>query len=186
MLGQKGQWSRPLVREPRSSVLTSDWRRLIPIAEAAGGRHVAGLSAAGQMQSDICEPVCSILLFGVNNETPAAGVIGNLVSLPRAKNGKEPSVLLFLDRDDVAAQSSAARITEPEATAMDVGAWLRELGLEQYEAAFRAHAVDAEILPTLTDRQMAWPLARTCCHSVVWRSPPAGADDGRSGRRPSP
>jgi hypothetical protein len=34
------------------------------------------------MHSDICEPVRSILLFGVNNETPAAGVIGNLVSLP--------------------------------------------------------------------------------------------------------
>jgi class 3 adenylate cyclase len=33
---------------------------------------------------------------------------------------------------------------------MDVGAWLRELGLEQYEAAFRANDVDAEVLPTLT------------------------------------
>src|SRR5690242_16909542 len=33
---------------------------------------------------------------------------------------------------------------------MDVAAWLRALGLEQYEAAFRANAVDAELLPTLT------------------------------------
>ena len=33
---------------------------------------------------------------------------------------------------------------------MDVGAWLRELGLEQYEAAFRENDVDAEVLPTLT------------------------------------
>ena len=33
---------------------------------------------------------------------------------------------------------------------MDVGDWLRELGLEQYEAAFRENAVDAEVLPTLT------------------------------------
>jgi hypothetical protein len=33
---------------------------------------------------------------------------------------------------------------------MDVGAWLRELGLEQYEAAFRENAVDAELLPKLT------------------------------------
>ena len=33
---------------------------------------------------------------------------------------------------------------------MDVGAWLRELGLEQYEAAFRENAVTAELLPTLT------------------------------------
>jgi class 3 adenylate cyclase len=34
--------------------------------------------------------------------------------------------------------------------AVDVGAWLRELGLEQYEAAFRENAVDAEVLPRLT------------------------------------
>jgi SAM domain (Sterile alpha motif) len=34
--------------------------------------------------------------------------------------------------------------------AMDVGMWLRELGLEQYEVAFRENAVDAEVLPRLT------------------------------------
>src|SRR3954468_12306781 len=33
---------------------------------------------------------------------------------------------------------------------MDVGGWLRELGLEQYEAAFRENAITAELLPTLT------------------------------------
>jgi class 3 adenylate cyclase/predicted ATPase len=33
---------------------------------------------------------------------------------------------------------------------MDVGAWLRNLGLEQYEAAFRDNSVDADILPRLT------------------------------------
>src|SRR6201994_3382370 len=37
---------------------------------------------------------------------------------------------------------------------MDVGAWLRELGLEQYEAAFRENGVDAEVLPTLTDEEL--------------------------------
>jgi hypothetical protein len=46
------------------------------------GSRDAGLSAAEQMHSDICEPVCSIRLFGVNNETSAAGVTGKLVSLP--------------------------------------------------------------------------------------------------------
>src|SRR3954454_11728884 len=102
------------------------------------------------MQSGIGEPVGSILLLGVNNETPAAGVIGKLVSLPRAKNGKGPSVLLFLDRDDVTAQSSAARITEPEETAVDVGEWLKSLGLEQYEAAFRDNRIDIRVLPKLT------------------------------------
>src|SRR5262245_52675734 len=33
---------------------------------------------------------------------------------------------------------------------MDVGAWLRTLGLEQYEAAFRDNSVDADVLPRLT------------------------------------
>jgi len=33
---------------------------------------------------------------------------------------------------------------------MDIGGWLRELGLGQYEAAFRDNAVDSEILPNLT------------------------------------
>src|SRR5690242_4746296 len=33
---------------------------------------------------------------------------------------------------------------------MDVGVWLRELGLEQYEAAFHENAVDTQVLPRLT------------------------------------
>jgi len=33
---------------------------------------------------------------------------------------------------------------------MIIGAWLRELGLGQYEAAFRDNAVDGAILPKLT------------------------------------
>src|SRR3954447_5853592 len=37
---------------------------------------------------------------------------------------------------------------------MDVGAWLRELGLEQYEAAFHENDVDAEMLPTLTGEEL--------------------------------
>ena len=41
-------------------------------------------------------------------------------------------------------------ITEPEDAAVDVGSWLRNLGLEQHEAAFRENGVDGEILPTLT------------------------------------
>jgi len=31
---------------------------------------------------------------------------------------------------------------------MDVADWLRALGLDQYEAAFRANDVDAELLPS--------------------------------------
>src|SRR5690242_11552738 len=34
--------------------------------------------------------------------------------------------------------------------AMDVAAWLRQLGLEQYALAFRENGIDAELLPSLT------------------------------------
>ena len=34
---------------------------------------------------------------------------------------------------------------------MDVEAWLRSLGLEQYEAIFRENAIDETVLPHLTD-----------------------------------
>ena len=33
---------------------------------------------------------------------------------------------------------------------MDLGGWLRNLGLEQYEAAFRENAIDDTVLPSLT------------------------------------
>jgi hypothetical protein len=35
--------------------------------------------------------------------------------------------------------------------AMDVGGWLRSLGLGQYEADFRDNKIDAQLLPRLTD-----------------------------------
>ena len=33
---------------------------------------------------------------------------------------------------------------------MDLGGWLRRLGLEQYEAAFRENEIDDTVLPSLT------------------------------------
>jgi len=42
-----------------------------------------------------------------------------------------------------------ARRTELGRT-MDLGGWLRNLGLEQYEAAFRENAIDDTVLPSLT------------------------------------
>jgi class 3 adenylate cyclase/tetratricopeptide (TPR) repeat protein len=45
---------------------------------------------------------------------------------------------------------SAASVTEPEETAVDVASWLRDLGLERYEATFRENDLDAELLPNLT------------------------------------
>jgi class 3 adenylate cyclase/tetratricopeptide (TPR) repeat protein len=37
---------------------------------------------------------------------------------------------------------------------MDLGGWLRSLGLEQYEAAFRENAIDDSVLPDLTDKHL--------------------------------
>ena len=37
-----------------------------------------------------------------------------------------------------------------QAPSRDVADWLRKLGLEQYEPAFRANDVDAQVLPRLT------------------------------------
>ena len=44
---------------------------------------------------------------------------------------------------------------------MDIGAWLRGLGLERYERAFQDGAIDSEVLPELTDehlRELGLPL----------------------------
>jgi hypothetical protein len=37
---------------------------------------------------------------------------------------------------------------------MDVGDWLRMLGLDQYEAVFRENEIDADVLPELTDQHL--------------------------------
>ena len=37
---------------------------------------------------------------------------------------------------------------------MDVGDWLRGLGLGQYEALFRESDIDPEVLPELTDQHL--------------------------------
>ena len=39
--------------------------------------------------------------------------------------------------------------------AMDVGGWLRNLVLDKYEAAFREHAIDMDVLAELTDGELA-------------------------------
>ena len=55
---------------------------------------------------------------------------------------------------------------------MDLGSWLRGLGLGQYEAAFRENAIDPSILLDLTDQDLekiwcpAWPSPQApACHS---------------------
>jgi len=37
---------------------------------------------------------------------------------------------------------------------VDVGAWLRNLGLGQYEVAFLENEIDVEVLPDLTDADL--------------------------------
>src|SRR5260370_19782095 len=37
---------------------------------------------------------------------------------------------------------------------MDVGDWLRSLGLGRYEAAFRENEIDADVVPELTDADL--------------------------------
>ena len=37
---------------------------------------------------------------------------------------------------------------------MNVGDWLRSLGLSQYEAVFRESAIEADVLPELTDQHL--------------------------------
>ena len=38
---------------------------------------------------------------------------------------------------------------------MDIAAWLRGLGLERYEPAFRENEIDAEVLPDLTESDLS-------------------------------
>ena len=38
---------------------------------------------------------------------------------------------------------------------MDIPAWLRSLGLERYEPAFRENEIDAEVVPQLTEAHLA-------------------------------
>ena len=57
---------------------------------------------------------------------------------------------------------------------MDIGGWLRSLGLEEYETAFRENKVDAAVLPKLTaeDLKDLGVAAVSCYADCSWaRSP---------------
>ena len=43
---------------------------------------------------------------------------------------------------------------EERGAPLDIGVWLRGLGLEQYEAIFRDNAIDAEVLPALSEADL--------------------------------
>ena len=43
---------------------------------------------------------------------------------------------------------------------MDIGGWLRSLGLERYEAAFRENEIDEKVLPNRDGRGLEGPWRR--------------------------
>ena len=52
---------------------------------------------------------------------------------------------------------------------MDVGVWLRGLGLGRYEAAFRENEIDSKVLPKLTAEDL-----KGLCHVAVPRARSVG------------
>src|SRR5262249_38709537 len=46
------------------------------------------------------------------------------------------------------------RHQQAKGPAMDIGAWLRDLGLGRYEATFRENEIDADALPELTEAHL--------------------------------
>jgi hypothetical protein len=80
---------------------------------------------------------------------------------------------------------------------MDVADWLRKLGLEQYEPAFRANEIDARVLPSLTAEDLkdlgvnlvghrrrlldAIAALRTRTEGSPLPDPPPPAEEGRVG-----
>ena len=59
---------------------------------------------------------------------------------------------------------------------MDVGAWLRGLGLGQYEGAFRDSEIEADILPELTETDLE------TIHLPFWTPKANPKGDSESGR----
>src|SRR5271165_3973763 len=80
---------------------------------------------------------------------------------------------------------------------MDVGDWLRSLGLGQYEAAFRENAIDGKVLPKLTAEDLKdlgvnlvghRRMMLSAIEALSGRAPGAarrGRPSDRRGRRPS-
>jgi hypothetical protein len=64
----------------------------------------------------------------------------------------------------------------------DIAAWLHDLGLECYEQAFRDNAIDAEVLPALTDADLE-KLAVLSCPFVKRRARLDGPGPGTAGER---
>ena len=59
---------------------------------------------------------------------------------------------------------------------MDIGGWLRSLGLGQYETVFRENGIEADVLHDLTDQDLEK------LGGVAWPSPQTIAGDRRAKR----
>jgi len=71
---------------------------------------------------------------------------------------------------------------------MDIGGWLRSLGLERYEAAFRENEIDDTVLPSLTAEDLK-DLVSVLLDIVVRCSMPLlswGLTRARKRRQPKP
>ncbi|KAA2212884.1 ATP-binding protein [Teichococcus oryzae] len=75
---------------------------------------------------------------------------------------------------------------------IDVGAWLRAIGLAQYEAAFRDNHIDAAILPSLTAEDLreigvsSVGHRRRLLEAIADLRPAAGREAGREAAAPAP
>ena len=68
--------------------------------------------------------------------------------------------------------------------AMDVGGWLRRLGLEQYEAAFRENDIDETVLPSLTHENLKELGVASLGHRVKLLDAIAALRNNASGNAP--
>jgi len=84
-------------------------------------------------------------------------------------------------------QEARALLEQRGGCLMDVETWLRDLGLEQYEAAFRASEIDWAVLPELTPEGhrrgggRAPPKAACCDRSLArgqWLAAPGRGENG--------
>src|SRR6516225_6248205 len=68
---------------------------------------------------------------------------------------------------------------------MDVGGWLRSLGLERYEAAFRENEIDETVLPSLTHETLKELGVTAVGHRLKLLDAVAALRSDASGKTPS-
>src|SRR6476619_7057693 len=68
---------------------------------------------------------------------------------------------------------------------MDLGGWLRSLGLERYEAAFRENEIDETVLPSLTHETLKELRVTAVGHRLKLLDAIAALRNDASGQTPS-